>query len=211
MPSGTDAKRLVADGYDQIASGYRKWRERTTEDYMSTHLDRVTEGLGDNDRVLDLGCGSGFPYGQYLSERFVVVGVDISSGQLKLGRELDSGPAFLLADMARLPLRRGTFGAIAALYSVIHLPREQHEEFWADLHALLRPAGRLFVVLGTTDWVGTEPDWLVPGVNMYWSQFDNDTSCRMLENAGFRILTTESIPDPLGDGGVHVYGVAVRV
>ncbi|MCH8008977.1 MAG: class I SAM-dependent methyltransferase [Chloroflexi bacterium] len=210
MPSGASAKRLVADGYDQIAAKYLEWRKRSPKEYMIAHLDCLTEGLRDGDRVLDLGCGSGHPYGSYLSERFDVVGVDISPGQLKLGRELDSGPALLLADMARLPLRHGAFGAITALYSVIHVPREQHEELWADLHALLRPEGRLFVVLGTTDWVGTESDWLVPGVDMYWSQFDSDTSCRMLEDAGFHILTTELIPDPLGDGGIHLYVVAAR-
>ncbi len=212
MPSHTSAgaKRLVADGYDRIAVEYTEWRERTQKDYMILHLDRVTEGLSDGDRVLDLGCGSGHPYGRYMSERFDVIGVDISRGQLKLGQELDSGRAFLLADMASLPLKSGSFGAITALYSIIHVPREQHEELWANLHALLQPDGRLFAVLGTSDWVGTESDWLVAGVDMYWSQFDNDTSCSMLENAGFSILTTELIPDPLGDGGVHLYVVARR-
>ena len=210
MPSAGDAKRLVAEGYDRIAEVYMGWRDRSTKDCMIDHLDRVTKGLGDTARVLDLGCGSGAPYGAYLSERFDVVGVDISRGQLKLGRELVSGPAFLLADMARLPLKHGTFGAIMALYSIIHVPREQHEQLWADLHALLEPGGCLFAVLGTTDWVGTESDWLVAGVEMYWSQFDNDTSCRMLEHAGFSILTTELIPDPLGDGGMHLYVVARR-
>ena len=210
MPSGSSAKRLVADGYDEIAAKHEEWRKRSPKDYMIAHLDRVTQGLSDGDRVLDLGCGSGVPYGRYLSERFDVVGVDISPGQLKLGRELESGPEFLLADMASLPLRPGSFDAIAALYSVIHVPREQHVELWADLFALLQPERRLFVVLGTTEWVGTESDWLVPGVEMYWSQFDSDTSCRMLEDAGFRILTTELIPDPLGDGGLHLYVVAAR-
>lgn len=210
MASGSSLKRLVADGYDQIAADYQEWRNRTSKDYMIAHLDRLTEGLSEGGRRLDLGCGSGIPYGRHLSQRFDVVGVDISPGQLRLGRELDAGPELLLADMASLPLRHGTFDAIAALYSVIHVPREQHRELWADLHALLRPEGRLFVVLGKTDWVGTESDWLVPGVEMYWSQFDSDTGCRMLEEAGFHILTTEMIPDPLGDGGMHLYVVAEK-
>ena len=64
MPSGTDVKRLVADGYDRIAVEYTDWRERTWKDYMVVHLDRVTEGLSDGARVLDLGCGSGHPYGR---------------------------------------------------------------------------------------------------------------------------------------------------
>ncbi len=210
MPSVSNPKRLVLEGYNKVAADYLEWRERSPRDYMIAHLDRVTEGLRDGARVLDLGCGSGHPYGAYLSQRFDVVGVDISPGQLRLGREMESGPSFVLADMASLPLKEVKFDAIAALYSIIHVPREEHEELWADLHALLRPEGRLFVVVGATDWVGTEADWLVPGVDMYWSQFDSDTSCQMIEDAGFRILTTELIPDPLGDGGLHLYVVAER-
>ena len=210
MPSLTSAsaKRLVANGYDQIAAKYQEWRKRSPKDDMVAHLDRVTEGLSDGNRVLDLGCGSGLPYGQYLSERFDVVGVDISPGQLKLGRELESGPAFLLADMASLPFGNATFGAITALYSIIHLPRAEHAALFSRIRELLEPGGRVFGVMGQSDWVASESDWLDSGVEMYWSHFDADTNLRLVGDAGFRVIRSQIVPDPIGGG--HLYVLAER-
>jgi len=210
MHDSDSAKRMVQAGYNRIAAEYLDARERWPEDYTVERIDRMAEQLEEGACVLDLGCGSGHPYGTYLDIRFRVIGVDILPGQLRLGQELESGPEFVLADMASLPFGPGSFGAIMALYSIIHLPREELEDLYAGLRELLRPRGRIFAVLGQTEWVGTEQDWLVDGVEMYWSQFAGDRSVELLEEAGFKVLTSELIPDPVDQSVNHVYVVAER-
>ena len=204
----SEPKRTVAEGYDRIADVYLHWRERTPKQRITTYLDRVTELLPNGARVLDLGCGGGVPYAAMLSGRFDVIGVDISAGQVALARRLVPGATFLRGDMSSLAFRPGAFDAIVALYSIIHVPREEHESLLQHLYELLRPAGRLLAVLGRDDWVGRESDWLVPGVEMYWSHFDADTNQRMVERAGFRTLGVQIEPDPLD--GAHLFVVAEK-
>ena len=204
----SEPKRTVAEGYDRIADVYLHWRERTPKQRITTYLDRVTELLPNGARVLDLGCGGGVPYAAMLSGRFDVIGVDISAGQVALARRLVPGAAFLLADMSSLAFRPGTFDAIIALYSIIHVPREEHTSLLQRLYELLQPGGRMLAVLGRDDWVGRESDWLVPGVEMYWSHFDAETNRRMVERAGFRLLDTQIEPDPLD--GAHLFVVAEK-
>ena len=204
----TEPKRTVAEGYDRIADVYLHWRERTPKQRITKYLNRVTELLPNGARVLDLGCGGGVPYAAMLSGRFDVIGVDISAGQVALARRLVPGAAFLLADMSSLAFRPGTFDAIIALYSIIHVPREEHTSLLQRLYELLQPGGRMLAVLGRDDWVGRESDWLAPGVEMYWSHFDAETNRRMVERAGFRLLDTQIEPDPLD--GAHLFVVAEK-
>lgn len=206
MPSH-NPKRIVAAGYDRIADVYLRWRERTPKPRITAYIDRVTELLPNGARVFDLGCGGGV-YSGYLAGKFDVTAVDISAGQVALARRLVQGAAFLRSDMSSLAFRPGTFDAIIALYSIIHVPREEHEPLLQRLFALLQPGGRLLAVLGRDEWVGREPDWLVPGVEMYWSHFDADTNQHMVERAGFRTLDVQIEPDPLD--GAHLFLVAEK-
>jgi SAM-dependent methyltransferase len=201
-------KRLVAEGYDRIAEGYLRQRTRTPKEHISAYLDRVTEGLDGGGRVLDLGCGAGVPYAAYLSQRFDVIGVDISRRQLALARRLVPKASFLLADMCSLAFKPASFDAIVALYSIIHVPREEHEALLRRLHEFLRPGGRLLAVLGAGSWEGRESDWLVPGVEMYWSHFDADTNLKIIEQAGFCVLLSNIEPDPLD--GAHLFVLAEK-
>ncbi len=77
MPSGSSLKRLVADGYDNMGDVYLDRLRGKRRPEVTQYIDRATEGLDDGSRVLDLGCGAGRPYVEYLSDRFDVVCVDI--------------------------------------------------------------------------------------------------------------------------------------
>ena len=208
MPSGTSAKRLVADGSDNMGDVYLDRLRGKRRPEITAFVDEAVEGLPEGTRVLDLGCGGGRPYSEYLSARFDVVGVDISQRQLAMARGFLPDAAFLLADMASLPFGNATFGAITALYSIIHLPREEHAALFSRIRELLEPGGRVFGVMGQSDWVASESDWLDSGVEMYWSHFDADTNLRLVGDAGFRVIRSQIVPDPIGGG--HLYVLAER-
>lgn len=201
-------KRMVAEGYDRAAPAYLRHRESVEDPQVAALVNRAVEGLPDGARVLDLGCGCGVPYAATLSARFAVVGVDISAGQLALGRTLAPRAAFVRADMASLPLRDGAFDAAYVLYSIIHVPKEEHEGILRTLHSLLRPQGRLLIVTGQQAWEGTEENWLDAGATMYWSHYDAATNRALVEACGFRVLDGQVIPDPLG--GAHLGLLAER-
>lgn len=208
MSRSSELKRLVADGYDRIAETYLEWRERTTQEQITSHLDAATATLSAGARVLDLGCGAGAPGAAYLSERVDVLGVDISPGQLALARQHVPQASFALADMGTVEFAPASFELIIALYSIIHLPRGEHEPLFARLFTWLRPGGRLLAVLGRQDWEGRESDWLAPGVEMFWSHYGADINLELAEQAGFRIVESKIEPDPMG--GAHLLVLAEK-
>jgi SAM-dependent methyltransferase len=202
-------KQLVAESYSLIAEGFLRDHTPDPSPRRQTYINETIAGLTDRSWVLDLGCGGGKP-AAWLSQRCQVVGVDIARGQLELARHTAPPAAFMLADMASVAFRPGSLDAIIALYSIIHLPREEHAPLFSRLFGFLRPGGRLLAVLGAQEWEGMETDWLGLGADMFWSHYDAETGLALVEEAGFRIVASGIEPDTLLGGGGHLYVVAEK-
>ena len=94
-------KRIVEEGYDEIAEEYAEARRRMgrrDKKYLGLLLERLPEGS----RVLDLGCGSGVPIAKLLVEHCRVTGVDISRRQIQLARGPVPEANFLVGDMTEI-------------------------------------------------------------------------------------------------------------
>lgn len=182
----SDPRRIVADGYDRIAERHAAWALETRSEerarYAAVLLDRLPAGA----EVVELGCGAGGPTTRALAGRFRLTGVDISARSVELARAAVPGARFLHADMTRLELPAESVDGVAAFYSVIHVPRDEHAALFARIATWLRPGGILVVALGARDTpAGYEPDWL--GAPMYWSGYDAATGEGTVAGAGLRI------------------------
>ena len=188
------ARRIVAVGYDQIAESYPEWASRVhgraREHYTQVLLDRLPDGAA----VLDLGCATGELLTKQLAERFTVTGVDISPRQIELAKQRIPRATFIHADMTELELPLESFDAVAAFYSLTHVPREEVAPLLRAIYPWLRPGGLFVASLGAGDDPGgVEEDWL--GVPMYFSAFDSATSRQLVEDAGFEILSAQEEAD----------------
>ena len=197
-------KRAVADGYDAIAD--RLVSERGGGSTVAPWLHKLSQTLPARARILDLGCGAGIPHTAILAQRFQVIGVDISSRQLALASNNVPNAHFVLADMASIDFQPASFDAVTAIYSIIHVPRDEQPALLAAIRRWLKPSGRTFLVLGANDTpAGYEADWF--GAPMLWSHFSAERSLAMLVDAGFRILFHDLVTDPLDPRGRHLFAL----
>ena len=181
-------KRVVAEGYNRAADRYETWaagiyspeRERVT----ALLLDTLPQGS----RLLELGCGNGEPTTRLLSARFDVTGVDISGEQIRRARRAVPDATFIESDMASLSFPEGSFAGILALFSIIHLPSEEHPAMFRSILRWLEPGG-LFVFNSGANatYRGYDDDWL--GGPMFWSHYDPETTRKLVLDAGFEILS----------------------
>jgi SAM-dependent methyltransferase len=182
---------MVAAGYDALAEEYGAWAAQVDGDPRERFLDEFSRQIPWGARVLDVGCGPGFPSTRHLAERFDVVGIDISEAQLRLARKNVPNASFVHADVAEASFPAGSFTGITALYSVSHIPRDEHAQVFRRIADWLEPGGLFLAVLGAADVPDALDEWL--GVEMFFSSYDADANRALLRTAGFALLRDEII------------------
>ena len=123
--------------------------ETTALALRAAYLDRAArflEGTG-AERILDLGCGSGF-VSRYLAERgFTVLGLDVSEEQIRLARtsarehELESRLSFEVAGIERLRARGERFDGIVTHAFLHHLAADELHALLGDMCAVVASGG----------------------------------------------------------------------
>jgi len=185
-----ERKQTVEAGYDALADHFGEWMARVEGDPWQRFLDELAGRLPANAQVLDLGCGNGAKIAR-VADRFDVTAVDISEQQLRLARVAAPEASFVQADFTELDLPPGELDAVSALYSIVHVPREEQPALFARILCWLKPGGLFLASLSHVGGEDRVDEWL--GVDMFFSGFDADTNRRLVRKAGFELVADELV------------------
>ena len=135
-----------------------------------------------------------------------VVGIDLSSAQVRLARSHSRGAHVTQADLVALPFADRSFDGLVSYYAVIHVPRSEHQVVFDEFRRVLRPDGVALLCLGARDLPADDDteSWL--GTHMFWSHFDAETNLEMLRASRFDIIRHELVEDPM-DHGRHLFAL----
>ena len=107
-------------------------------------------------KVLDLGCGSGWLSVFISKYGFDVTGIDIAKPAVELGKtwasEDNAKVNFLVGDLLNLPFKEGTYDAIVCNSVLEHFRLDQAKVLFEKIYKILIGKGFLF---GCFDQVGT--------------------------------------------------------
>jgi len=183
----TDPKRVVEQGYDQVAHEYARL-EGESEWPRMRWLRKLLNRLEPGSSVLDLGCGSGEPADVEISKEHQVTGVDISQTQINLAQQNVPTGHFVNEDAGSAEFPPSSFDAVVSFYTLEHIPREEHKAVLRRIGKWLRVGGLLLISMEAGDYDDIMGEWL--GVPMFISCYDPDTMKQMVNEAGFELLET---------------------
>lgn len=185
-----ERKRTVQAGYDELSDRFGEWGAGVEGDPWSRFVDDLVGCLPSGAKVLDLGCGNGSKTAR-LADLFDVTGVDISEQQLRLARAAVPEATFVQADFAALELPPEELDAVTALYSIVHIPRDEQPALLSRILRWLKPGGLFLASLSHVGGPDRVDEWL--GVDMFFSGFDADTNRRLVRDAGFEVIEDQLV------------------
>lgn len=111
-------------------------------------------GLEENQRVLELGCGTGFHTAEISKSKAKIIGVDISPDLINVARQRANFPnvKFIVADAHNLPFPNKFFDSIVGVSVLHHL---EMDKVFKEIRRLLKTKGKI---------VFSEPNMMNPQI-----------------------------------------------
>lgn len=146
---------------DRLQREFNRWAEAGEGEKMEQHHLDITEktirrmNLRSGERVLDLGCGSG--WATRLLARLVcdgppgfgqVVGVDVSDEMIRLARQGSKdfeNVMYVWGSAAQIPWEENFFDKVLSVESFYYYPDQ--DRALAELFRVMAPKGRLFILI----------------------------------------------------------------
>lgn len=186
---GNAVKNTLQEIYDQFAATYEKSRGLFD---MSEVLNSFHGSLNvKTGRLLDMGCGAGEPFARFFIDHgWAVTGVDFSQQMLELAAKYVPEMQTIRADMREVEFAPDKFEAITAIYSLFHVPRNDHAALLAKFYRWLCPQGKVLFTYATKEYTGRDEfdgykEFM--GQELYYSHKSPAALWADLENTGFNI------------------------
>lgn len=183
----------VREIYDEFAETYAENRGHfDMTEVLDSFYQRLRVKKG---RLLDLGCGAGGPFARFFIDRgWTVIGVDFSKRMLELASKYVPKMQTIHADMREVEFEPGQFEAITAIYSLFHVPRNDHAALFHRCYQWLRPKGKALFTYATKEYTGSiefDGHKEFMGQKLYYSHNSPDKLYADLEAIGFNIESTD--------------------
>ena len=180
------SKDIVRKGYDKIAQRYMDVRKQFIN---NRYLENLNSRLKPGSIILDLGCGAGKPIDRFFVNRgHKIIGIDISTKQIKLAKRNVPEAKYLVKDISDLQKGEYQVDAVVSFYTILHIPRETHQELFEKINSFLPESGLALVTMASSEWEGIEDFY---GVEMYWSHYGPEKNREIIERAGFEVILDE--------------------
>jgi ubiquinone/menaquinone biosynthesis C-methylase UbiE len=179
----------LRESYDAVARAYADeiYDELKGKPFDRELLERFADRVRGRGQTCDVGCGPA-QIARYLKDRGVdAFGLDLSAGMLREARRLNPDIGFVQSSVLELGLASESIYAMAAFYSIIHVPRRQVVSALKEMRRVLQPGGLLLVTfhLGSED--SHHEEMLGHAVNLDVAFFTTEEMSSYLRGAGFLI------------------------
>jgi ubiquinone/menaquinone biosynthesis C-methylase UbiE len=166
----------------------------------ANRLLRYCDGVPDNGKILDVGCGDGFHLKllrQYGNPNWTLEGVDFDSRAVEVAAKV--GLKIHHGSVETLNLESDQYDVVYTIQTIEHVA--QPDEVFAAIYRILKPGGRLVIVTDNTDSLDfgyfKKSYWGGYHFPRHWNLFNKRALSRLAEKTGFEVSDVQTIVSPV--------------
>jgi SAM-dependent methyltransferase len=198
-------KRVTVESYQAQAQEYAE-ATRQLPDTIGAAMDGFAAVLGEGARVLEIGSGPGRDAAQLEERRLRVRRTDITPAFVRMLKQQGHEADVLDPLHDDLSDPAGPYDGVWASASLLHVRREDLPAVLANLAAVTRPAGRLFLALKEGDGARFSRHGSIGGPR-HFTFWREEPLTSALRAAGWRVESVERRDAPSGDQWLQVLSV----
>lgn len=182
---------VTRQAWDKAAGKYHELfkNEMNEKPFDREVLDRFAAGLPENALICDAGCGPSAHIGRYLFDKGMnVFGIDISEKCIEIAKEYNPEMKFECTDFLDWQQEEDSLDAIISFYSVIYTPKKEINEVLDVFYRVIKPGGKLLIVVKKGDFEGFQESLLGIDVHPYFVEYTEEELESALKISSFNIL-----------------------
>jgi SAM-dependent methyltransferase len=180
-------RETLIDSYNRLAEEYVKHYadELRGKPFDRLLLERFAKDVPSGKRICDLGCGSGHVADHLKNLGVDVIGIDISPRMVEVAKRTYPAIEYRVGDMLDSDLPDESLGAVVALYSIIHLERDQVRPTLGEMFRVLVPGGGVLLSFHKGEGALHEEESLGKPIPFDCTLFEPDEVREAMEDEGF--------------------------
>lgn len=182
----------VQTAYDQIVMEFAKRNHFHMAANLVALAKRLIAHVGQNGRIVEVGCGTGRDMAWFEAQSLSVTGLDLSTGMLAYARDQVHG-GLCAMNMCNLGFRDAYFDGAWCCASLLHLPKDQAPNALREIYRVMKPNGMLVLSIQEGDTEGWEEGYAF-GVERYFARYQVAEMKKMLSENGFLVSDIEASP-----------------
>jgi ubiquinone/menaquinone biosynthesis C-methylase UbiE len=197
----TKADAIQSQSDRKLQQEFNQWAAAGRGDEMEDHHSDITDqtlalmDLQPGDRVLDLGCGTGWASRRLARVAAEVVGLDVADEMLRRAAQTSSGFAnirYVWGSAEKIPAPDDYFTKVLSVESFYYYADQ--DKALDELRRVLSPAGKLFILINLYKDNHYSLRW-VSELKVPVQALSEQEYLALLERHGFRHAQARRIPD----------------
>jgi ubiquinone/menaquinone biosynthesis C-methylase UbiE len=197
----TKVEALPSPADQRLQQEFNQWAVAGRGDEMEDHHSDITNQtlelmeIGPRDRILDLGCGTGWASRRMALIAGEVVGLDVADEMLHRAREASAGLAnvsYVWGSAEKIPFSDGNFTKVLSVESFYYYADQG--KALDELRRIMAPGGKLFILINLYKDNHYSLRW-VSELKVPVQALSEREYLALLEACGFSNVQARRIPD----------------